>query len=119
MTLQEIVNSVGVVANIITALLIISGFIMAITKRGKEVVGRWFKKVNEPTNNAILCVLRSEVRNMCKCYIRKGYMTEDEAEDLSEASEAYKDLGGNSYTHMLVERALNLQIRNDIEKNDA
>ena len=43
-------------------------------------------------------------------------MTEDEAEDLSEASEAYRGLGGNSYTHMLVERALKLPIRNDIDK---
>jgi len=114
--LQEVVNSIGGIANIITAILIIAGFVMTVTKKGKEIVGKWFKKVNEPTNNAILCVLRSNVRDMCECCIDKGFMTREEFEDLSDAAEAYEGLGGNSSTHRLVTRSLELPIKNEPEK---
>lgn len=115
--LQEIVNSIGGIANIITAILIIAGFIMTVTKRGKEIVSNWFKKINAPTNNGLLCVLRREVRNMCKDYIKKGYISEDEEEEFVEAYKAYDCLGGNSYTHKLVKRASGLPVKKDIDED--
>lgn len=109
--MQEFIKTLDTIANIITPLLIILGLITSVSKRGKKVISDWFKKITEPQTKATLCVLRSNVRNMCMIFICKGYLTKDEWEDLTEASEAYDGLGGNSYTHRLVERALALPIK--------
>lgn len=114
--LQDIVDVLGKIASIITPLLLIIGFLGSISKKGKGIIAEWFKKINAPQNKAVLCVLRTEIRNMCMICICRGYITRDEWEDLTEASEAYEGLGGNSSTHRLVERAINLPIK---EKSEA
>ena len=43
---------------------------------------------------------------MCLECINKGYMTDEDFENITESSEAYDGLGGNSYTHKLVEKAI-------------
>jgi len=109
--LQDLIDFLGKIASIITPLLLIIGFFGSISKKGKNFIADWFKKINAPQNKAVLCVLRTDVRNMCMDCICKGYITRDKWEDLTEASEAYEGLGGNSSTHCLVQRAINLPIK--------
>jgi len=110
--LQEIIDIIGKIANILTPLILISGVISAMTKKGKNCIVGWLRKINEPQGKAILCVLRSNVRNLCMDCICKNYITKEEWEDLTEAAEAYEGLGGNSSTHRLVERTLSLPVKN-------
>lgn len=90
---------------------IITGFISVTTKRGKEIIAKWFHRLNEPLNRATLCILRKNIREMCLECIDKEYMTEEDCENITEASEAYDGLGGNSYTHKLVEKAMTLPVK--------
>lgn len=109
--MESVIDILGKIASIITALLIIFGFVGSMTKKGKSIITNWFKKINEPTTKGILCVLRSDIRKMCRECIKQGYMTEEDFENITEASEAYGVLGGNSYTHNLVKRTLQLDIK--------
>lgn len=106
--MQEILTTIS---SIITAVGIIAGFISVTTKRGKIAISKWFSKLNEPLNKATLCVLRKSIREMCLECIDKEYMTEEDCENITEASEAYDGLGGNSYTHKLVEKAMTLPVK--------
>lgn len=115
--MHDLIDVLGKAASIITPLLIIIGFLGSISKKGKSVIADWFKKINAPQNKAVLCVLRTDVRNMCMDCICKGYITRDQWEDLTEASEAYEGLGGNSSTHCLVQRAINLPIKEKAEND--
>lgn len=101
------------ISSVITAVGIITGFISVTTKRGKEIIAKWFHKLNEPLNKATLCVLRKSIREMCLECIYKEYMTEEDCENITEASDAYEALGGNSYTHKLVEKAMALPVRGE------
>ena len=109
--MQDITNVLTTVASIIAALTAIAGLFSVTTKRGKEAISRWFGKLNEPLNKATLCILRKSIREICLECISKGYMTEEDCENITEASEAYDALGGNSYTHKLVEKAMALCVK--------
>jgi hypothetical protein len=110
--LQEVIDVVEKIASVLTALGVIFLFFGSVTKRGQTAISNWFKKINEPTNKGIVCVLRSDLRRLCKDCIKQGFMTEEDLENIVEASEAYCALGGNSYTHALVERACTLPVKN-------
>ena len=118
--MQDVVDIVVKIASVLTALGVIFVFIGSATKRGQRAISNWFKKINEPTNKGIVCVLRSDLRRLCKDCIKQGYMTDEDLENIVEASEAYRALGGNSYTHALVEKACTLPVKNwnelDLEK---
>jgi hypothetical protein len=109
--LQYITSYLTTIASVITALTVIAGFISVTTTRGKKAIAVWFNKLNEPLNRATLCILRKNIREMCLECIDKEYMTEEDCENITEASEAYDGLGGNSYTHKLVEKAMTLPVK--------
>lgn len=109
--MQDITGYLTTIASVITAITAIIGFISVTTKRGKIAISKWFSKLNEPLNKATLCVLRKSIREMCLECIDKEYMTEEDCENITEASEAYDGLGGNSYTHKLVEKAMTLPVK--------
>lgn len=108
---MDIVSIFGNAASIIAAVTTVSAFIVGTTKGGKKILSGWFSKLNEPTNKAILCVLRSNLRDTCYRCLKKEYLTDEDFEDIVEAADAYDGLGGNSYTHQLVKRALELPVR--------
>lgn len=109
--MQEVSNYLTTIASVIAALTAIVGFISVTSKRGKTAIAKWFNKINEPLNKATLCILRKSIREMCMECICKEYMTEEDFENITEASEAYDALGGNSYTHNLVEKAMSLPVK--------
>lgn len=104
--MQDFTGYLTTIASVITALTVIAGFISVTTARGKKAIAVWFNKLNEPLNKATLCILRKSIREMCLECINKGYMTDEDFENITESSEAYDGLGGNSYTHKLVEKAM-------------
>lgn len=104
--MQDITTYLTTIASIIGAIVAIAGFISVTTKRGKAAISKWFSKLNEPLNKATMCILRKSIREMCLECINKGYMTDEDFENITESSEAYDGLGGNSYTHKLVEKAM-------------
>jgi len=118
--LQDIIDVIVKIASILTAIGVIFVFFGSVTKRGQTAVANWFRKINEPTNKGIVCVLRSDLRRLCKECIKQKYMTDEDLENIVEASDAYCALGGNSYTHALVQRACALPVRSldesDLEK---
>jgi len=118
--LQYIIDVIVKIASILTAIGVIFVFFGSVTKRGQTAVANWFRKINEPTNKGIVCVLRSDLRRLCKECIKQKYMTDEDLENIVEASDAYCALGGNSYTHALVQRACALPVRSfdesDLEK---
>lgn len=116
--MQDVIDVLGKIASIITPLLIICAFMGTLTKRGKLAISNWFKKINEATNKGLVCILRSNLRSLCKDCLKHGYMTDEDLENIVEASEAYDALGGNSYTHALVERAIKLPIREGEDSDD-
>ena len=113
--MQEIVDVISKIAGVLTALGVILVFFGSVTKRGQTAISKWFRKMNEPTNKGIICVLRSDLRRLCKECIKHGYLTNEDLENIVEASEAYCALGGNSYTHALVEKACTLPVKNSGE----
>jgi hypothetical protein len=115
--LESFIDILTKVTSVLGSLLVVLGFLGSLTKRGKKVIINWFRKINEPQNKAIICVLRSDVRKMCRNCIKQGYMTDEDLENITEASDAYNGLGGNSYTDGLVRRALLLPIR-DIQDDN-
>lgn len=109
--MQDVSNYLTTIASIIAAVTAIIGFFSVTSKRGKAAIAKWFNKINEPLNKATLCILRKSIREVCLECILKNYMTEEDFENITEASEAYDALGGNSYTHKLVEKAMCLPVK--------
>lgn len=109
--MQDITSYLTAIASVITALTAIVGFISVTTARGKKAIAIWFNKLNEPLNKATLCILRKSIRDTCLECINKGYMTDEDCENITESAEAYDGLGGNSYTHKLVEKATQLPVK--------
>ena len=48
---------------------------------------------------------------LCRSYIRQGYMTQDQYDQLSEFYRVYHELGGNGQAQEYYERAMQLEIR--------
>ena len=109
--MQEISSYLTTIASIIAALTAIVGFISVTSKRGKTAISKWFSKLNEPLNKATLCTLRKDVKEMCRDCMNKGFMDEEDCEDITAAYEAYAALNGNSYIHKLVEKVMVLPVK--------
>lgn len=50
---------------------------------------------------SVKILLRTDIKRQCKTYIRKGAITVEEFEELTEAMNVYKALGGNGTAHAL------------------
>ena len=128
--MQDVINNgidiLGRLAQIITSIVIIGGFFVSITGWGKKLLGNWLNKIFKVTltkefepiskgievnSRAIKCVLRSDILVRCNECLERGYITNKEHEDLTEANDAYTELKGNSHTKGMVKSALALPKR--------
>lgn len=61
----------------------------------------------------ILASYRFRLTQLCKAYIRQGYMTEKEYEQLIEFYKVYHGLGGNGQVKTYYERVIQLPVHNN------
>ena len=61
------------------------------------------------------CAWRYRIRTLCHAYIRRGWMTHDEFEQLQEMFNLYTAIGGNGQTKELYERTMRLDVLTDAE----
>lgn len=59
----------------------------------------------------IISSYRFRLIQLCKAYIKQGYMTQDQYDQLTEFYKLYKALGGNGQAQEYYERAIDLPIR--------
>ena len=65
----------------------------------------------EPTHvNIILSSYRYRLKTICKNYIKQGYMTAEQYEQLTEFFKIYHDLGGNGQVQDIYEKVMELEI---------
>lgn len=58
----------------------------------------------------ILSSYRYRLKTICKNYIKQGYMTPEQYEQLTEFFKVYHDLGGNGQAQDIYEKAMKLEI---------
>lgn len=59
----------------------------------------------------IIASYRFRLVQLCKLYIKKGYMTQDEYDQLTEFFKLYSSLGGNGQAKEYYEKTVKLEIR--------
>ena len=59
----------------------------------------------------IIASYRFRLVQLCKLYIKKGYMTQDEYDQLTEFFKLYSSLGGKGQTKEYYEKTVKLEIR--------
>ena len=67
----------------------------------------------EKVQDALRCVLRKEIKEICDKCLDKGYVTNEELEILIKHNESYEKLNGNSFIHSLVDRVRLLPMGNE------
>lgn len=89
------------------------------TQRLKQEAIKAESKEQDDIKNGLLALLRFRINRLCDAIKRNGYMTTDERYDLLDIFQAYKKLGGNGKTKMLVEYTLEkYQIADPMPSND-
>ena len=86
----------------------------------KEVVscaarGREIKQLQDPVNALIVAdrtILYDRIKHLAKSYIKRGYITVEEYEDLKRMHKVYHDeLGGNGFLDAIMEEVDKLEKR--------
>lgn len=62
--------------------------------------------------NLIIASYRYRLVQLCKIYLRQGYMTQDQFEQLSEFYKMYHGLGGNGQAEVFYDKTRALPIKN-------
>lgn len=65
------------------------------------------------SDKVLLSLSHDKLFYLCTTYIRKGYMSSDEYENLEYLFKAYVELGGNGLIKKLHEQAFKLPIKDD------
>ena len=69
--------------------------------------------VNENSRvNLIIASYRFRLVQLCQIYLRQGYMTSDQYEQLSEFFKVYSGLGGNGQAKAYYDKAMQLPVKN-------
>ena len=63
--------------------------------------------------NLIIASYRYRLVQLCRLYLKQGYMTTDQYEQLNEFYNLYHELGGNGQAQDFYERASNLPIKDE------
>lgn len=63
--------------------------------------------------NLIIASYRYRLVQLCRIYLRQGYMTTDQYEQLNEFYNLYHELGGNGQAQDFYEKATRLEIRDE------
>jgi len=86
---------------------VVSGIVSAVT---------WFanakredKNKNDATESALRVLLSIEIKQLCQGYIKRGYITFDELEDVERMNAVYHDkLNGNGFIKSVITETENL-----------
>ena len=79
-----------------------------------EKIRGYIRKAESKENRdleLIIASYRFRLVQLCKLYIKKGYMTQDEYDQLTEFFKLYSSLGGNGQAKEYYEKTVKLEIR--------
>ena len=80
-----------------------------------EELRKYIREVDVNENNRINLIIASyrfRLVQLCQIYLRQGYMTSDQYEQLSEFFKVYAGLGGNGQAKAYYDKAIQLPIKN-------
>ena len=80
-----------------------------------EELRKYIREVDVNENNRINLIIASyrfRLVQLCQIYLRQGYMTSDQYEQLSEFFKVYSGLGGNGQAKAYYDKAIQLPIKN-------
>ena len=80
-----------------------------------EELRKYTREVDVNENNRINLIIASyrfRLVQLCQIYLRQGYMTSDQYEQLSEFFKVYAGLGGNGQAKAYYDKAIQLPIKN-------
>ena len=79
-----------------------------------EELRKYIREVDVNENNRINLIIASyrfRLVQLCQIYLRQGYMTSDQYEQLSEFFKVYSGLGGNGQAKEYYDKAMELPVR--------
>lgn len=79
-----------------------------------EEIRGYIRKAESKENRdleLIIASYRFRLVQLCKLYMKKGYMTQDEYDQLTEFFKLYSSLGGNGQAREYYEKTVKLEIR--------
>ena len=79
-----------------------------------EELRKYIREVDVNENNRINLIIASyrfRLVQLCQIYLRQGYMTSDQYEQLSEFFKVYSGLGGNGQAKAYYDKAIQLPIK--------
>ena len=79
-----------------------------------EELRKYIREVDVNENNRINLIIASyrfRLIQLCQIYLRQGYMTGDQYEQLSEFFKVYSGLGGNGQAKEYYDKAMKLPVR--------
>lgn len=71
------------------------------------------EKLEKENINLILASYRFRLTQLCRAYIKQGYLTPDNYDQLTEFYKVYSGLGGNGQAKQYYDRTIKLPVRND------
>ena len=74
-----------------------------------------YKDVEEAHVKIILSSYRYRLMSLCKQYIKQGYITPEQYDQITEFYKVYHDLGGNGQAKEFYDKVMSLQVHGDIE----
>lgn len=81
-----------------------------------EKLREYIRKVDKSEQHKIDLIVDSykfRLTQMCRLYIKQGFMTQDQYDQLSEFYKLYDALGGNGQAKQYYDRAIKLEIRDE------
>ena len=79
-----------------------------------EELRKYIREVDVNENNRINLIIASyrfRLVQLCQIYLRQGYMTSDQYEQLSEFFKVYSGLGGNGQAKAYYDKAMQLPVK--------
>lgn len=79
-----------------------------------EELRKYIREVDVNENNRINLIIASyrfRLVQLCQVYLRQGYMTSDQYEQLSEFFKVYSGLGGNGQAKAYYDKAMQLPVK--------
>ena len=80
-------------------------------KQGIDI--KTVKENEENLEELTRCAWRYRIRVLCHVYLKRGYITTEEFNQLQEMYTLYNALGGNGQTKELYEKTIQLPIKDD------
>ena len=79
-----------------------------------EELRKYIREVDVNENNRVNLIIASyrfRLVQLCQIYLRQGYMTSDQYEQLSEFFKVYSGLGGNGQAKQYYDKAMELPVK--------